>query len=158
MDSDGKAFDYRFAFVYSTMRFYFFLIASKKAAHLMSVSYFPQPDWLQALCKSQLIAAEMLARSPEEQRRLGYFHTLHEICQQPSTWIRTSELMRQSAPALSRLIEGISSLTLSGSGSSDYAGDCARIVLQKELAINTRAIPGGTLLTHGSAALPIGRP
>jgi tagatose-6-phosphate ketose/aldose isomerase len=124
----------------------------------MSVSYLPQADWLQALCKSQPIAAEMLARSPEEQRRLGYFHTLREICQQPSTWIRTSELMRQSAPALSRLIDGISSLTLTGSGSSDYAGDCARMVLQKELAINTRAIPGGTLLTHGSAALPIGRP
>ena len=124
----------------------------------MSVSSFPQADWLRTLCKSQPIAAEMLARSPEEQRRLGYFHTLREICQQPSTWIRTGELMRQSAPALFQLIEGISSLTFSGSGSSDYAGDCVRMLLRKELDINTQAIPGGTLLTHGGDALAIGRP
>jgi hypothetical protein len=84
--------------------------------------------------------------APKEQHRLGYLHTLREICQQPSTWIRTSERMRQSAPALFRLLEGISSLTLSGSGSSDYAGGCVRLVLQRELDINTRAIPGGTLL------------
>jgi hypothetical protein len=64
----------------------------------------------------------MQVRSPEDQHRLGYFHALHEICQLPSTWIGTSEFMKQSAPALSRIIEGISSLTFSGSGSSDYAG------------------------------------
>jgi tagatose-6-phosphate ketose/aldose isomerase len=124
----------------------------------MSVSSYPQADWRQTLSRSQPIAAEMLARSPAEQHRLGYFHTLREICQQPSTWIRTGELMRHSAPALSQLIEGISSLTLSGSGSSAYAGDCVRMVLRKELGINTQAIPGGTLLTHGSDALAIGRP
>src|ERR1035437_5988303 len=124
----------------------------------MSVSSFLQADWRQTLSKSQPIAAEMLARSPEEQHRLGYFHTLREICQQPSTWIRTGELMRHSAPALSQLIEGISSLTFSGSGSSAYASDRVRMVLRKELGINTQAIPGGTLLTHGSDALAIGRP
>ena len=124
----------------------------------MSVSSFPQADWLQTLSKSQPIAAEMPARSPEEQHRLGYFHTLREKCQQPSTWIRTGELIQQSAPALSQLIEGISSLTFSGSASSDYAGDGVRMVLQRELDINTQAIPGGTLLTHGSAALAVGRP
>jgi hypothetical protein len=32
------------------------------------------------------------------------------------------------------------------------------MVLQRELDINTEAIPGGTLLTHGSAALAVGRP
>jgi tagatose-6-phosphate ketose/aldose isomerase len=32
------------------------------------------------------------------------------------------------------------------------------MVLQKELGINTQAIPGGTLLTHGGQALPVGRP
>ena len=124
----------------------------------MSVSSFPQADWLQTLSKSQPIAAEMLARSPEEQHRLGHFHTLREICQQPSTWIRTGELIQQSAPALSHLIEGISSLTFSGSASSDYAGDGVRMVLQRELDVHTRAIPGSTLLTRGSAALAVGRP
>jgi tagatose-6-phosphate ketose/aldose isomerase len=98
-------------------------------------------NWLQTLSKAQPVAGEMLARTPEEQHRLGYFHTLREICQQPSTWIRTGELMEQSAPALSRCIEGISSLTLSGSGSSEFAGDCVRMILQKELGINVQAIP-----------------
>jgi tagatose-6-phosphate ketose/aldose isomerase len=135
-----------------------FLLHRKGLVRQMSVTSVPLADWLQRLCKSQPIAAEMLARSPEEQHRLGYFHTLREICQQPSTWIRTSELMRQSAPALCPLVEGLSSLTLSGSGSSDYAGDCVRIALQRELGIDTRAIPGGTLLIHGSHALPVGRP
>jgi tagatose-6-phosphate ketose/aldose isomerase len=140
------------------MRFEFFLISFEKGWHrLMSVTSVPAA-WLQTLCKSQPIAAEMLARSPEEQHRLGYFHTLREICQQPSTWIATSELMRRSAPALSRILDGICSLSFSGSGSSDYAGDCVRMPLERELAINTRAIPGGTLLMYGSHALSIGRP
>ena len=95
---------------------------------LISVSSFPQADWLQTLSKSQPIATAMLTRNPEEQHRLGYFHALREICQQSSTWIRTGELIQQSAPALSQLIAGISSLTFSGSGSSDYAGDCVRMV------------------------------
>ena len=124
----------------------------------MSVSSFLHADWLQTLGKAQPVAAEMLGRSAEEQRRKGYFHTLREICQQPSTWIGTAERMLQSAPALSSLLQGIGSLTLSGSGSSDYAGNCVRNALQCELDVNTQAIPGGTLLTEGSRALPIGRP
>src|SRR6266700_2133075 len=103
-------------------------------------------DWLQTLARSQSFAAELLARSPEEQQRLGYFHTLREICQQPSTWIRTGELMAQSALDLRGIVEGISSLTLSGSGSSEFAGDCVRMVLQKELGVDAQAIAGGTLL------------
>lgn len=100
----------------------------------------------------------MLARSPEEQMRLGYRDTLREICQQPSTWNSTCELMLKSAPLITPLLKGISSLIFSGSGSSDYAGDCVRMVLQKELGVNTHAVPGGAILTHAGDALPVGRP
>ncbi|HET6181336.1 MAG TPA: hypothetical protein VFE61_30740 [Candidatus Sulfotelmatobacter sp.] len=124
----------------------------------MSVSCLRYAAWLQTLSQSQPFAAEMLGRSPEEQRRLGYFDTLREICQQPSTWMGTAELMLQSAPALSTLLHGVCSLSFSGSGSSDYAGDCVRRPLQLELGINTQAIPGGTLLTDGNRAVPVGRP
>jgi tagatose-6-phosphate ketose/aldose isomerase len=124
----------------------------------MSSLFSLQHDWLQLLSKSQPIVAEMLARDPEEQRRLGYVHTLREICQQPWTWIRTAELMQQFARVLSPVVERISSLVLSGSGSSEFAGDCVRMVLQEELSVNAQAIPGGTLLTHGSHAVSIGRP
>jgi tagatose-6-phosphate ketose/aldose isomerase len=115
-------------------------------------------DLLQELARSQDSVAALLARSPEEQQRLGYFHTLREICQQPATWVRTSELMAKSGPALFPSVQGLTSLILTGSGSSEYAGDCVRIVLQEELRINVQAASGGTLLTHGSRALPIGRP
>jgi tagatose-6-phosphate ketose/aldose isomerase len=124
----------------------------------MSSLFSLEHDWLQLLSKSQPIVAEMLARDPEEQRRLGYVHTLREICQQPWTWKRTAELMQQFARVLSPVVERISSLVLSGSGSSEFAGDCVRMVLQKELSVNAQAIPGGTLLTHGSHAVSIGRP
>jgi tagatose-6-phosphate ketose/aldose isomerase len=124
----------------------------------MSSLYSLEHGWLEVLCKSQPILAEMLSRSPEEQRRLGYLHTLREISQQPSTWIRTAELMRQSVRELSPLVKSIASLILSGSGSSEFAGDCVRMVLQKELGVNAQAIAGGTILTHGSHAISIGRP
>lgn len=117
-----------------------------------------ETEWLQSLSQAQPIVAEMLARTPQEQQHLGYFHTLREICQQPATWLRTAQLMRQNAPALRQLLAGISSVILTGSGSSEYAGDCARLPLQKELGANVQAIGGGALLTHGRDAFPVGRP
>src|ERR1700693_4339278 len=117
-----------------------------------------EPEWLRTLSKSQPKAEELLARTPEEQRRLGYFHTLREICQQPATWMQTCSLMLSCAPVLKESLEGIATLILTGSGSSEYAGDCVRLVLQNQLRVTTQAIGGGILLTDGSKALPIGRP
>ena len=117
-----------------------------------------EPEWLRTLSKSQPKAEELLARTPEEQRRLGYFHTLREICQQPATWTQTCSLMLSCAPMLKESLSGIASLLLTGSGSSEYAGDCVRLVLQNELRVTTQAIGGGILLTDGSKALPLGRP
>jgi tagatose-6-phosphate ketose/aldose isomerase len=117
-----------------------------------------EPEWLRTLSKSQPKAEELLARTPEEQRRLGYFHTLREICQQPATWTQTCALMLSCAPMLKESLSGIASLLLTGSGSSEYAGDCVRLILQNELRVNTQAIGGGILLTDGSKALPLGRP
>jgi tagatose-6-phosphate ketose/aldose isomerase len=115
-------------------------------------------DLPQKLARSEDGVAALLARSSEEQHRLGYFHTLREIGQQPSTWVRTAELMVTSAPALLPCTQGISSLVLTGSGSSEFAGDCMRMVLQKRLGVNVQAVAGGAILTHGSQALPVGRP
>jgi tagatose-6-phosphate ketose/aldose isomerase len=116
-----------------------------------------EPDWLRMLTQRQPKAAELLARSPEEQRRLGYFHTLREICQQPSTWLQTCALMCRQAGNFQPMLAQILGLTLTGSGSSEYAGDCVRMALQNELGIVTQAIGGGILLAHGSEALLPGR-
>ncbi len=78
---------------------------------------------LEELKRSQPVLAEMLARNPEEQQRIGYFHTLREIIQQPATWMHTAKLMQESAREIAPLVKGVSILVLSGSGSSEFAGD-----------------------------------
>jgi len=115
-------------------------------------------DWLREVCERQPEAAKLLGASIEEQQRRGYFHTLREILQQPSSWIRTADQMVALASELERSLAGIRNLVLTGSGSSEYAGDCVRLLLQKQLGVNTLAIAGGALLTHGKDALPPERP
>jgi tagatose-6-phosphate ketose/aldose isomerase len=117
-----------------------------------------QAEWLAYLSQVQPVAREMLERSEEDQQRVGYFHTFREIAQQPSTWIRTAELMQSHCAELRDVMDGISCLTLSGSGSSEYAGDCARAALRKSLGINVEAVAAGALLTAGTFALPVGKP
>src|SRR5947208_7341160 len=106
----------------------------------MSMVSLPDSEWLRALAKRQSMAAELFAKSPEEQKKLGYFHTLREICQQGATWIRTCELMKSKTPALKSSLQGITSLLLTGSGSSEYAGNCVQQVLQNELGVCTQAL------------------
>ena len=120
--------------------------------------FLSQVEWLGYLSEVEPVAREMLERSDEDQRRLGYFHTFREIGQQPSTWLRTVEVMQAQAAELRDLVDGISCLSLSGSGSSEYAGDCARPALRKSLGINVETVPAGALLTGGRYALPVGEP
>ena len=130
----------------------------EKQPLFMSPTSLVEPEWLRTLSERQPKAAELLSRSTEEQRRLGYFHTLREICQQPATWLRTCALMQGKAESVRPALAGIASLILTGSGSSEYAGDCVRLPLQNELGVLAQAIGGGVLLAHGSKALPPQRP
>ena len=117
-----------------------------------------QEEWQRALVRDQGKAAELFGRSEEEQHRLGYFHTIREICQQPWTWLRTCNRMLASREALKEDLKGIRSLALTGSGSSEYAAECVRFPLQNALGIPTESISGGALLMYGEKALPPGRP
>lgn len=101
---------------------------------------------------------ELLAKTPGEQRQSGYFHTLPEICRQPQTWRETCELMIESAATVDVCLRRARSLIFTGSGSSEYAGDCVRASVQEELGIECQAIGGGVLLTEGTEALPVCRP
>lgn len=101
---------------------------------------------------------ELFASPESEQRKQGYFHTLREILQQPDTWMDTCERMLGSAAIVSRAAEGIRMLALTGSGSSQFAGDCVSLVLQNEMRIAAGAVGGGALLTHGASVLPPDRP
>ncbi|HEY6183143.1 MAG TPA: hypothetical protein VIW67_12915 [Terriglobales bacterium] len=124
----------------------------------MSPVSLPESEWLRALTKRQPKAAELLAKNPEEQQRLGYFHTLREICQQGSTWIQTCELMQRRSSSLNASLDDITSLLLTGSGSSEYVGNCVEQVLQNELSIPVQALGGGIILAHGSKGIPPNRP
>ena len=115
-------------------------------------------DWLRDICERQPQAAKLLSAPEEEQHRGGYFHTLREIFQQPSSWMHTAEQMSLLASDLRPCLAGIRNLVLTGSGSSEYAGDCVRLALQNQLSVNTLAVGGGVLLTHGTKALPLERP
>lgn len=117
-----------------------------------------QTEWQNALTSTQKKAAQLFGNSEEQQKQLGYFHTLREICQQPWTWRRTCEQMLASRNELRGCLDGIRSLVFTGSGSSEYAGECVRLPIQNELGISTGSISGGALLMQGSQALPPGRP
>ncbi len=123
-----------------------------------SASLLNQTDWQHALTNRQARAAELFGRPETEQKRLGYFHTLKEICQQPWTWLRTCDRMIASRDDLKLSVAGIQSLALTGSGSSEYAAECVCRPLQNELGICTESISGGSLLMYGGKALPPGRP
>lgn len=116
------------------------------------------PLWLQALSETQPKTAELVSRSPEEQKQKGYFHTLHEICQQPSSWLDTAKQMASAAPEQRALTAGASAIVLTGSGSSEIIGDCARPLLRRELGMTVEVISGGTLLAYGAGAMPPSRP
>jgi|SRR5208337_2080105 len=119
---------------------------------------FPGQQWLDALSVRQGRARELLSKTPEEQQQSGYFHTLSEICRQPQTWRETCELMIESAATVNACLHEAKSLIFTGSGSSEYAGDCVCASVQAELGIDCRVISGGDLLTERTEALPVCRP
>src|SRR5438874_2422079 len=85
---------------------------------------------------------------------VGHVHTLREILQQPATWMDTCERLIAARGQLKERLAGAAVLVLSGSGSSQFAGECVRLVLQKEIGIGVETVSGGALLTHGAAAMP----
>ena len=130
-----------------------------KEPHLMDGSTSESQNGLRrALIRNQLKAAELFARPEADQKHLGYFHTLREICQQPETWLRTCDQMVAATEVVRQAHAGVRSLTLTGSGSSQYAGACVCLALQNDLNVQVTSVGGGTLLTYGGKVLPPERP
>jgi tagatose-6-phosphate ketose/aldose isomerase len=88
----------------------------------------------------------------------GYHDTLQEILQQPETWLSTGNQMHTLAPKLIDLLQGVKAIVLTGSGSSEYAGESIRSALQKRMGTTTYAVGSGELLTDGTSLLPVERP
>jgi len=117
-----------------------------------------QADWQLLLSRNQSKAAELFGRPEAEQRRMGYFDTLHEICQQPWTWLRTCALMVESSESLQQILKEARSITLTGSGSSQYAAECVQFMLRDSVGLPITSAGGGDLLMYGGKALPAERP
>src|SRR5258708_19666305 len=107
---------------------------------MSSVPVVSQAEWQLTLTDSQARAAQLFDRPEAEQRHLGYFHTLREICQQPWTWLRTCDQMIASRDSLRGFTRGIRSLAFTGSGSSEYVGDCVRVPIQNDLRLASESI------------------
>ncbi|MGI4852596.1 MAG: SIS domain-containing protein [Janthinobacterium lividum] len=103
-------------------------------------------------------AAALLDASAARCERLGYGHTLLEILQQPETWVETAGRTMRHADELTSLLDGCCFVVLTGSGSSQYAGECVRTPLQTSLLIPVQTMGSGALLTGGSTLLPTGSP
>jgi tagatose-6-phosphate ketose/aldose isomerase len=54
----------------------------------------------------------------------AFHHTIQEICQQPPTWRETGCQMSELGSYIAEAVAGISRIVLTGSGSSQYAGEC----------------------------------
>ncbi len=112
-----------------------------------------QSDWLGAVA-SQEDLGRLLAPSPDAQVEAGYGHTLAEICQQPATWADTARRVVASIERLAGSLEGCQWLVLTGSGSSQYAGECVHPILQRETGIPASTLGGGWLLMDGARCVP----
>jgi len=117
-------------------------------------------DWLQLLGAAGGELGGLLARTPPEQARWGYQHTLREIAHQPFTWIETARNLFPRAGELRTVLAPVTAperpgfLALTGSGSSLYAGECLAPGLQDGLGIPVLAVASGELLTHPQGRLP----
>jgi tagatose-6-phosphate ketose/aldose isomerase len=117
-----------------------------------------EQSFLATLVGAQSQPRTLLGRPIEDQKARGYFHTLGEILQQPWTWSDTRARVTGRTADLKRAVADIRSLVLTGSGTSEYAGEFVRLVLQKEMGVTASVIGGGTLVTHLASAFPPARP
>ena len=117
-----------------------------------------QTEWKKQLAAQQPELRALLELSDEARAAAGFRCTLDEICQQPSTWRQTAATVASMQRRLQGFLEGCRSFVLTGSGSSQYAGECVHPALQAATGISACTLGGGWLLSQGQRALPAERP
>jgi len=117
-----------------------------------------QTEWKKQLAAQQPELRALLEQSDEARTATGFRYTLDEICQQPSTWRQTAATVAVMQRRLQSFLEGCRSFVLTGSGSSQYAGECVHPALQAATGISACTLGGGWLLSEGRRALPAERP
>ena len=106
--------------------------------------------------------ADLLARPTREQQAGGYWYTVHEIAQQPETWVGTAQSLIADRDAVhARLTRAglrgdrtARAVILTGSGSSVYVGEASARWLQRRWQAPVTAVASGEILTHLDSWIP----
>ena len=110
--------------------------------------------WMTRWAGESPAVAALLSRLEGERVSAGYGHTLREIGQQPATWLDTAARASAVVDELAELSAGRDVVVLTGSGSSQFVGDCLAPALQRRLSATVRAISGGQLIVDRPGVLP----
>jgi tagatose-6-phosphate ketose/aldose isomerase len=84
--------------------------------------------------------------------RAGALWTAREITQQPASWLRTQDLLRQQAAPIADFLAPLLAkadlrVILTGAGSSAFIGECLAPLLLRKLGCRVEAIPSTDLLS-----------
>lgn len=110
------------------------------------------PEWLHTLSGARGRFAAILRESEQDSAK-GYRHTIREICQQPPTWGETALRMKDFRNQIHESLRGCERIVLTGSGSSQYVGECVAPALRRELGISVDVKGGGALLLGAGASV-----
>jgi tagatose-6-phosphate ketose/aldose isomerase len=94
-----------------------------------------------------------LLASAESGADCGFRDTIREISQQPATWSGTARRLEAFRPVMAESLKGRQRVVLTGSGSSEYAGNCAGPALEADLRLPVEVIGGGELLLRRAASV-----
>jgi tagatose-6-phosphate ketose/aldose isomerase len=83
----------------------------------------------------------------------GYRHTIREICQQPATWAGTARHLIEFSSLAAEGLASCQRIVLTGSGSSQHAGECAAPAVEKDLGMAVEVASGGELLLKRRASV-----
>jgi tagatose-6-phosphate ketose/aldose isomerase len=83
----------------------------------------------------------------------GFRHTIREICQQPATWAATARHLAEFGSLAAESLASVERIVLTGSGSSQHAGECAAPALEKDLGRPVEVAGGGELLLKRRASV-----
>jgi tagatose-6-phosphate ketose/aldose isomerase len=109
-------------------------------------------EWLEQL-KAGNGGFRKLLKEADSASGEGFRDTILEICQQPVTWSETGRYLASIRHILAGRMGSFRRIVLTGSGSSQYAGQCAAPALEKDLTRTVEAVGGGDLLLKGKASL-----
>jgi tagatose-6-phosphate ketose/aldose isomerase len=108
------------------------------------------PEWLRILSSGRGGFSALLRESGEGSAD-GYGHTIREISQQPATWPATALEMKACRDEIAESLADGRRILLTGSGSSQYAGECAAPALRRDLRRPVEVQGSGELLLRPTA-------